>query len=623
MAKGSGNVLGGSCVPGHVEVNPRPRRGSTHEGTAVMSRLGTAVLTVVTTTGLLLAGCTSHTDTESPTDNRAATQGGSGAQGSAKESGGGLAYDGGARKPDALGSAPERRAAADGVPGAPQDLSGPASADNLSTFALDVDTASYDYAARVLTDGSLPDPAQIRPEEFINAFDQDYPYPPDDGIAIHTDGFRLPAWHEGERPTRSNDIRPAFPQGDTRLLRIGLQTRPERFGHRADANLTFVIDVSGSMREPGRLDLVQEALHTLIDELRPTDAVAIVAYSTTARVIQPMTPVSEKADLHRAVDALAPEDSTNLEAGLVTGYRVAREGFREGVTNRVILLSDGLANVGNTTPEAILTQVRESAGKDIALLCVGVGRQYGDHLMEQLADNGEGFAVYVSSLEQARRIFVERLPGTLAVRARDAKVQVVFDPETVVSHRLIGFDNRAVADEDFRNDAVDGGELGPGHSVTALYAVTLRPRVGAAGSYRPVATVTARWLDPETGRPSEATARVHDYELDVPYASAAPRLRLDYVVGTFALCLRGGGYRVAYGDGKFGDGDVESMHGGGLGCGPRVVYDDGVEGPGQSVPEPVSLARLAAEADELAAVTEDRRVAQLAELIRRADLLMT
>ncbi|MGH3489711.1 MAG: vWA domain-containing protein, partial [Actinopolymorphaceae bacterium] len=472
---------------------------------------------------------------------------------------------------------------------------------------LDVDTASYDYARRTLSDGALPDPAQVRPEEFVNAFAQDYPQPTGDGIGVHTDGFRLPAWAGPRRSTRGDTGGDVEVDGseivatDTRLMRVGLQTRAERYGQRANANLTFVVDVSGSMREPGRLDLVQDALHTLIDQLRPSDAVAIVAYSTRARVIREMTPVWEKADLHLAVNELAPEDNTNLEAGLVEGYRVARAGFREGVANRVILLSDGLANTGNVTHEGILAQVRESAGKDIALLCVGVGREYGDQLMEQLADHGDGFAVYVSQVEQARRLFVDRLPGTLSVRARDAKAQVAFNPETVAGYRLIGFENRAVADEDFRNNAADGGEVGPGHSVTALYAVNLQP--GATGD---VATATARWLSPRTGRASEARSVVDVTDLDLPYAAAPPRLRLDYVAATFAMCLQVTGYGV--------DGGWSGGSGGELPPGHPL--------PGLPVPEPVSWHQLSAEADMLAATTEDPDAATLAGLIRRAGELI-
>ena len=262
---------------------------------------------------------------------------------------------------------------------------------------------------------------------------------------------------------------------DERLLRVGLQTRADSPEDRADAALTFVIDVSGSMGDPGKLDLAKDALHNLIDQLRPNDSVAIVTFNSSARVIRPMTSVSRKATLHAAIDELRAEGSTNLAAGFEAGYRVAREGFRPGATNRVVILSDGLANTGATDASTILARVRDEAAKQITLLGVGVGSDYGDALMEQLADRGDGYVVYVSERDQARRLFAERLPATVPIRAMDAKAQVTFDPTTVASYRLIGYDDRAVADSSFRNPNVDGGEVEAGHSVTALYAVRLRP----------------------------------------------------------------------------------------------------------------------------------------------------
>src|SRR5436190_13713909 len=224
-----------------------------------------------------------------------------------------------------------------------------ADAEPRSTFAIDIDTASYNFARRQILDGQRPDRTAVRPEEFLNAFAQDYPQPAGNGFTVQADGSRLPRTHH---LTGGNDVR---------LLRIGLQTRAEEAKNRPDAALTFVVDVSGSMGEPGRLDLVQDALHTLIDQLRDTDAVAIVAYADEANVLRGMTGDRSRASLHRAIDNLSAGGSTNLEAGLVTGYRVAREGFKSGATNRVILLSDGLANVGNTKAEPILRQIREEA----------------------------------------------------------------------------------------------------------------------------------------------------------------------------------------------------------------------------------------------------------------------
>jgi len=446
----------------------------------------------------------------------------------------------------------------------PDDISEvPVDQQPISTFAVDVDTASYGYARRQLTDGRRPDPRTIRPEEFVNAFRQDYRQPAGNGFSLQVDGARPPSTYSGDT-------------GALRLMRVGLQTRAENLADRTDAALTFVIDVSGSMGEPGKLDLVRDALDTLVDQLRPTDAVAIVAYNDRARVLRQMTNVRNRGALHDAIDKLRAGGSTNLEEGLVAGYRVAREGYRDGATNRVILLSDGLANVGNTQAEPILGQVREAAAKKIALLGVGVGSDYGDALMEQLADSGDGFVVYVSTLAQARKVFVEQLPATLAVRALDAKVQVTFDPATVVAYRLIGYENRTLAASAFRNDRVDGGEVGPGHTVTALYLVRLRPD-GAVGPRARVAEARVRWLDPSTREPSEGAVTVTEVNLADEFTASRPRLRQCYAAAYFAEVLRG------------------SRLGG------QVRLPD--------------LARIA---DGVAQATEDADVTELAALIRQA-----
>ncbi|MBO3752364.1 von Willebrand factor type A domain-containing protein [Streptosporangiaceae bacterium NEAU-GS5] len=383
-----------------------------------------------------------------------------------------------------------------------------------STFALDVDTASYGYARRTIQEGRLPEPGQVRPEEFVNAFRQNYAEPEDDGFAVHVDGARLP--------------------GDEALIRVGMQTRKADAGARKPANLTFVVDVSGSMSEPGRLDLVRDALHTLVDQLMPGDQVALVTFSDDAQVITPMVSSTARSELHAAIDKLVVQGSTNLEQGLVTGYREAAKAFRSLATNRVILLSDGLANTGDTSWQAILGQATEYAGKQITLLCVGVGREYGDDLMEQLADHGDGAAVYVSSLDQARKVFVEQLPATLDLRARDAKAQVAFESSTVESYQLIGYDDRALAPEEFRDDSRDGGEVGPGHSVTALYRVRLRP--GATGS---LAAATVRWQDPDTREPHEQSNRVAIGDLNpAVWDGTDQRFQIDVVAAGFAEFLR-------------------------------------------------------------------------------------
>ncbi|RVX43494.1 Ca-activated chloride channel family protein [Nonomuraea polychroma] len=424
----------------------------------------------------------------------------------------------------------------------------------ISTFALDVDTASYGYARRTLQAGRWPAPGEIRPEEWVNAFRQDYAQPADDGFAVHVDGAKLPG-------------------SDEAVLRVGLQTRASDAAARRPANLTFVVDVSGSMAEPGRLDLVKSALRTLLDQLAPGDQVSIVAFDDEAEVLASMTPLTARDELKSAVDRLVTDGGTNLEAGLVTGYEEASKAFRPAATNRVILLSDGLANQGSTEWQEILDRVKEHAGKQVALLTVGVGREYGDELMEQLADNGDGMAVYVSSQEEADKIFTTQLPATIELRARDAKAQVVFNPSVVESYRLIGYENRALATEEFRDDSKDGGEIGPGHSVTALYSVRLKP--GASGQ---LAQATVRWQDPDTRAASEAGKSLQDGDLaeDV-WAKATPvRLQVDVVVAAFAVYLRD---KKAFG---------------------------------------MDLAQLGEHAARLAATSEDPMVSELATLIEKA-----
>ncbi|MEU6796273.1 von Willebrand factor type A domain-containing protein [Nonomuraea wenchangensis] len=387
----------------------------------------------------------------------------------------------------------------------------------ISTFTLDVDTASYGYARRALQEGRWPEPDQIRPEEWVNAFRQDYEQPPDDGFAVHVDGALLP----GGR--------------DEAVLRVGLQTRATEAAARRPVNLTFVVDVSGSMAEPGRLDLVKSSLRMLLDQLAPGDQVSIVSFSDEAEVLASMTPLTARAELSAAVDRLDVEGGTNLESGLVTGFQEAAKAFRPAATNRVILLSDGLANQGETAWQGILTQVKEYAARQVTLLTVGVGREYGDTLMEQLADNGDGMAVYVSSQQEADKLFTTQLTATIELRARDAKAQVVFNPSVVDTYRLIGYENRALTTEEFRDDSRDGGEIGPGHAVTALYALKLKP--GARGQ---LAQATVRWQDPDTREASEAgkSLRAADLAEGVWDKGTPVRLQVDVLVAAFAMYLR-------------------------------------------------------------------------------------
>lgn len=395
-------------------------------------------------------------------------------------------------------------------------------ADPLSTFGLDVDTGSYTLARHLLGDARLPDPATVRTEEFVNAFDQGYAAPADGAFAVHADGA---PWPFAQVPGHQ-------------LLRIGLATPAPEV--RDAASLVVVVDTSGSMGQSGRLDLVRDAPRILVESLDGDDRVAIVRYSDTAQVLLGSTPVSEPDAILTALAGLTAEGSTNLAAGLDLGYAIAREAFLEGGTNRVVLASDGIANVGATTPEAILEQVADDAAAGIELVTVGVGLEgYNDPLMERLADTGDGFSAYVDGLAEAERLFRTDLVATLQTVALEARAQVVFDPAGVVGYRLLGYENRAIADEDFRDDAVDAGEVGAGHQVTALYEVALAP--GATATTR-LATVQVRWTDPATGAVSEVAHDVTADDLAGAFTDADPHLQVDGVVAAWAEALRRTGH---------------------------------------------------------------------------------
>jgi Ca-activated chloride channel homolog len=391
--------------------------------------------------------------------------------------------------------------------------------DQLSTFALDVDTGSYTLARSYVTDGNVPPKDAIRVEEFVNYFDQDYPLPSEQhAFGIFIDGAPTP-----------------YAQNDRyQMLRIGVQGYAVPEHERKDVALTFVIDVSGSMNREDRLELVKQSLELLVEQLGPHDHVGIVVYGSEARVVLEPTPGDDQRTIMRAIERLSPEGSTNAEAGLRLGYRMADEAFNSEGVNRVILCSDGVANVGETNPGSIWEEIERYAGKDITLTTVGFGMgNYNDVLMEQLADKGNGFYSYVDNLREAERLFVDNLTSTLQVIAMDAKVQVEFNPEVVSRYRLVGFENRAVADEDFRDNKVDAGEIGAGHSVTALYEVKLQPE--AEGR---IATVFLRWQDPETREITEMSQEVDTHELSRSFEEADPHFQWSVIVAEYAEILR-------------------------------------------------------------------------------------
>ena len=390
--------------------------------------------------------------------------------------------------------------------------------DQLSTFAIDVDTASYTFARRFLDDGHLPDQNSIRVEEFINYFDQGYEAPTDDAFAIHIDGSPSP-----------------FGNGNHWLMRVGLQGKELLDEQRQDATLVFTIDVSGSMAREDRLGLVQRSLRLLVDELRSDDKVAIVTYGDHGSVLLEVTEARERGKILQAIDSLQPGGSTYVEDGLKVAYKLAVDEVQSDRTTRVMVLSDGVGNVGNTGHESLLRQVQEYVDQGVTLTTVGFGMgNYNDILMEQLANDGDGAYYYVDTLSEARRIFVEDLTGTLQVIARDAKVQVEFNPEVVSRYRLLGYENRDVADDDFRDDTVDAGEIGAGHSVTALYELKLRE--GAEGV---IGTVYMRYEDVGFNEVVEINQEFQRGDLATTFEETTPTFQLSAVVAEFAEVLRG------------------------------------------------------------------------------------
>ncbi|QHE54279.1 DUF3520 domain-containing protein [Pontibacillus sp. HMF3514] len=336
--------------------------------------------------------------------------------------------------------------------------------DTLSTFAMDVDTGSYSVTRNYIKRGELPPDEAVRVEEFVNYFGSNLQAPANDTFAIGVDGGKSP-----------------FGEG-YHLLRISMKGKEIKVEDRKNANLTFVIDVSGSMNHENRLGLVKKSLRMLVDELQPQDKVGIVTYGSQGRVVLQPTSIDKKDRIIHAIEELQPEGSTNAEEGLTLGYGLAREYFTEGSINRVVLASDGVANVGKTGHKEILNEIKEYAQEDITLSTLGFGMgNYNDVLMEQLANNGDGNYAYIDSFSEARRVFMEQLTGTLQTIAKDAKIQVEFDPKKVDRYRLLGFENRDVKDEDFKDNSVDGGEVGAGHSVTALYEVKLNESTNDLG----------------------------------------------------------------------------------------------------------------------------------------------
>jgi len=363
--------------------------------------------------------------------------------------------------------------------------------DHLSTFALDVDTGSYTIMRNYLNDGNLPPSDSVRVEEYVNYFNQNYPNP----TARQTFGITM-------------DGAPSpFTQTERyQMLRVGIQGYQVPDEERKDASLTFVI----------------------------RDSVSIVVYGSNARVVLDPTPGSDKDAILSAIYSLHPEGATNAEAGIRLGYKMALRAYNPDGINRVILCSDGVANVGNTEADVILAEILGHVEEGVTMTTIGFGMDnYNDTLMEQLADNGNGFYAYVDDMREAKRLFIDNLTSTLQTIAMDAKVQVDFNPNVVMRYRLVGFENRAIADNQFRDNSVDAGEIGAGHSVTALYEVKLYP-----DAYGKIATVYLRWQDPDSHSVTELSNDFYTEDLARSFDRADVYFQRAVVVAEYAEILK-------------------------------------------------------------------------------------
>ncbi len=391
--------------------------------------------------------------------------------------------------------------------------------DHLSTFAADVDDASYIMMRSYLERGALPPEDAVRVEEFVNHFDYGYRPPRQNPFSVYVEGA----------PSR-------FGQ-NCELLRIGIKGMEIDPEARRSANLVFVIDVSGSMDRQDRLELVKQGLIYLLDQLRPDDRVGIVIYGSRGEVLLDPTSIRYRHEIEGAIDRLCPGGSTNAEAGLRLAYRMAQRYFDEERINRLILCSDGVANVGQTSPEALLKEIKRYADMGITLSTVGFGMgNYNDVLLEQLGDKGNGYYAYVDDLAEARRVFVDNLTGNLQVIARDVKIQVDFNPAVVRSYRLLGYENRDVADEKFRDDREDGGEIGAGHQVTALYEIKLNSASKKISG--DIGTVFIRYKDADSYEVEEVARPITRRDFGSSFASASAPFRLAAASAEFAEILK-------------------------------------------------------------------------------------
>ena len=416
--------------------------------------------------------------------------------------------------------------------------------ESVSTFSIDVDTASYSNVRRFLNAGSLPPENAVRVEELINYFSYAYPVPETVGQPF----------------TITTEVATAPWNADKLLMQIGIKGYEVPAEKRPPANLVFLIDVSGSMNSPDKLPLLKNALKLLTRQMTADDRISMVVYAGSSGVVLEPTAGDRQPEILMALDRLSAGGSTNGASGIRLAYQMAELGFIESGINRIMLATDGDFNVGTVNFDALIDLVERQRASGISLTTLGFGTgNYNDHLMEQLADSGNGNYAYIDTLIESRKVLVDQLGSTLQTIAKDVKIQVEFNPGVVAEYRLIGYENRMLRREDFNNDKIDAGEIGAGHTVTALYELTLVTsgarlidplRYGSAESAgirrgNEIAFVRLRYKAPE-GEKSRLIERIVDRNDIQSLAEAGAELRFAASVAAFGQILKGGDYVGEY-----------------------------------------------------------------------------
>lgn len=410
----------------------------------------------------------------------------------------------------------------------------------LSTFSIDVDTASYANVRRYLDHGQLPPKDAVRIEELINYFEYDYPQPVGDVPFSVTSETAACPWNTAHK-----------------IVQIGLQGKKIALDNTPPSNLVFLIDVSGSMNSPDKLPLLKDGLRMMVSQLKPYDRVAIAVYAGSSGLVLPSTTVSDKVAILGALDDLEAGGSTNGGEGIRLAYTVAANNFIEGGNNRVILATDGDFNVGETSDDALVSLIENKRKSGIFLSVLGFGTgNTNDSMMEKLADKGNGNYAYIDSRDEARKALGNQVAGTLYTIAKDVKIQVEFNPALVAGYRLIGYENRSLADRDFDDDKKDAGDIGAGHSVTALYEIVpagqkidnggielrySKTETGRSKFGSEMMTVKLRYKDPDGAVSKLLTMGVLDDDRAID--NATDNLRLAAAVAQFGMLLRDSRYK--------------------------------------------------------------------------------